>query len=256
MSLAGKTIVVTRDANQAKSFINKLENLGVQIVLFPTIKITDTKNIDKIHKVLKEINNYDWIAFTSINTVKYFFKYAEKNHKIFETIKIAAVGKKTAEALSIYGLKPSIIPMNYSARGLIEAMSDFEIKGKRILLPGSNIARIELLKGLDARGAIVTKIEIYKNIPNENVPKSELIRKIKNSEIDCITFFSPSAVNSFVEIVGEKVIEIVRSAQIPIAVIGPSTEQAIRLRKMIPVIQPSKSDMDMFIEAIQNHFSD
>ena len=256
MSLAGKTIVVTRDSVQAKPFINQLKKLGAKIFLFPTIKIIDSNNNDAIHKVIKDIDKYDWILFSSTNAVKYFFKYVNSSNKVFQKIMIACVGNKSAEVLTTFNLKPLLIPMSYSAYGLIEVMNKIEIKGKQILLPGSNIARPELQKELQARGAVVSQIEVYKNIPNDDVPKKELIQYINDSWIDCITFFSPSAVNSFIEIVGKKIIETIRSKQIPIAVIGPSTEQAVRKKNLIPVIQPANSDSDLLIESMQKYFSD
>ena len=204
MSLAGKTIVVTRDASQAKPFIDQLEKIGAKIFLFPTIKIIDSDNKDEIHDVIKKIEKYDWIVFASANAVKYFFQYVKSSNREFQKIKIACVGKKSAEELATFNLKSLVIPMNYSANGLLEAINKSEFKGTQVLLPGSNIARIELQKELHGLGAKVTKIEVYKNIPNDNVSKKEIIQYFNNSPIDCMTFFSPSAVNSFIQIVGYK----------------------------------------------------
>ena len=254
MSLSGKTIVITRDTNQAKPFAQMLENLGAKIIMFPTIKISRPDKPDQIRKKLKNLNDFEWIIFTSSNAVRYFFKYIHANKSAVQKIKIASVGKKTTEVLEEFHLTPAILPKIYTSHALLHAIIKHDIVGKRILLPVSNLAGNELQEGLLTHGALVERLEIYKNIPNTYSKKELLIEKIDKRRIDCITFFSPSAIYRFADLMGDKGIALINTNKISIAVIGSSTLLAARKKNLEPTIQPLNSDEQSFAEEINKYF--
>ena len=68
-SLNNKTILITRSADQVTDFATQLQNLGANIIKLPLIQ---TNPIFQ-KKIPKKIDQFDWIIFTSINAVKYFF---------------------------------------------------------------------------------------------------------------------------------------------------------------------------------------
>ena len=113
------------------------------------------------------------------------------------------------------------------------------VKGKRILIPASNIARNDLERGLRACGAEVQRIEVYKNIPYKNPQREMLYEKIRDSKVDCITFFSPSAINTFADLMGEKGITLINTKKIPIAI----TEQ--------PKLCKAADSIQVFFEKIK-----
>ena len=93
MSLSGKTIVVTRDANQAKLFVDLLEKQNADVYLFPTIKLTDADNTEIIKDIAARINEFDWIIFTSAIAIRFFiciiesyFIYRLTEYKITNTV--------------------------------------------------------------------------------------------------------------------------------------------------------------------------
>jgi uroporphyrinogen III methyltransferase/synthase len=254
MSLSGKTIVITRAANQAKPFAEMLGSLGAKIVLFPTIKISPPEDSDYIRKTLANLGAFQWIIFTSANAVRYFFNYMNKKNNTLQKVKIASVGKKTTEVLKTFHLSPTIIPKTYTSNGLLNAIVKHDIRGKRILLPVSNLAGNELQEGLQAHGALVERLEIYKNIPDTDSKKELLLEKLEKHQIDCITFFSPSAINTFTELVGDKGITLINKKKITIAVIGSTTLLAAQEKNLQPTIQPSQSDERSFVEEIKKYF--
>jgi uroporphyrinogen-III synthase len=246
--------VVTRDTNQAKSLIQQLTTHGAEVIRFPTIEITDPDDPEKIREVLRNISNFDWIIFTSTNAVKYFYRFVDQNRKLIQQVKIACVGKKTAETLAEFSLKPTLIPERYTSLDLLKELEEIDVEGKHILLPTSNIARNDLERGLLVRGAQVQRIEVYKNIPYSN-PQSELLyKKINNDSVNCITFYSPSALNAFIRLMGDEVVSLINAKQIAIAVIGPTTAQAAREKNLAPSIQPSQSDDQNFVEELIKYY--
>ncbi len=253
MSLSGKSIVVTRDATQAKPFVNLLEKNHADVFLFPTIKLTDPDNTESIKKVVSYISDFHWIIFTSAIAVRFFMKHVTSAD--LTNTKCACVGNKTAEELKNYDLPASLIPKKNTSRDLLAEMTKIEIKNNHILIPCSNLSSDDLKSGLEKAGAFVEKISIYKNIPLDNPTKKDLQNKIENKMIDCLTFFSPSAINSFVQLMGQKTIEKINNQKIPIAVIGSTTETALIDHELIPAIKPDKSDNESMVNVLVDHFS-
>ncbi len=253
MSLKGKTIVVTRDENQAKPFINLLKENQADVFLFPTIKLTDADNSEAIKKVTASISDFDWLIFTSAIAIRFFMKFA--NSADIKNLNIAFVGKKTAAELSIHNLTADLIPSKFTSKNLLHEMKKQDLKNKKIFIPCSSLSNNDLKEGLENEGAEVEQMVVYKNEPYENPDKTELQKKIDNNEIDCLTFFSPSAVNSFVQIIGEKIITLIKNQNIPIAVIGSTTEKAVINHGLNPNIKPDESDNQSMIEALIKYFS-
>jgi uroporphyrinogen-III synthase len=254
-SLSGKTILITRDMNQAKPMVDRLKNLGAVVLIFPTIKISPPDNPDLIRGYLADISVFEWIVFTSSNAVRYFDKFKNREQKNLKNIKIACVGKKTTEALEELNLTPVVVPNVQTSRGLLEAILNHDIKGQRILLPVSNLASKDIQEGLQAHGAHVERIEVYKNVPFPNHNRELIYKKIDNNIIDCITFYSPSAINSFANLMGEKGISLINTRKIPIAVIGSTTALAARDQNLHPTIQPIQSDDQNFVQGLIEYFN-
>lgn len=253
MSLAGKTIVVTRDASQAKPFINLLKDKEANVFLFPTIRLTDADNTGNIYEVANRITNFDWIIFTSAIAIRFFMKYIKYNY--LQNIKIACVGAKTADELKLYKLSANLIPKEFSSKQLLSEMQNFDLKNKQILIPCSSLSNNELKSSFENKGVKVEQIVVYNNKPFDNPNKIELQNKIKNNEIDCITFFSPSAVNAFINIIEQKITDLIRNQNLPIAVIGSTTEKAVIKNRLNMTIKPIISDNENMVNAILNYFS-
>lgn len=255
MSLVGKSIVVTRDASQAKSFVRQLKNRGAEVFQFPTLQITDVDDRNQVVETVGDKSQFDWIIFTSANAVKYFLSYADFRHESIQKLKVACVGNKTADLLAEFGLRPELTPEKYTTRDLLIALQEYDLNGNRILLPVSNLSRPELEQGLQDLGAQVQRIEVYKNIPYNNPKKKILYKRICDDLVDCITFFSPSALNSFIDIMDNDVVGLINSRNIILAVIGPTTAQAVLEGGMRPTIQPEKSDSHGLVQAMEQYYA-
>jgi len=254
MSISNKTIVVTRDSSQAKPFIKQLKNLDAKVIQFPVIKISAADDYDHILAVVSELDKFDWIIFTSTNAVKFFFQLVDKKQSVFQEIKIACVGKKTAGALKTFNLSPELIPEQYTALDLLKAMQKYDLNAKSVLIPVSNLAGPELEQELQKRGALVKQVVVYKNVAFKNPQRDSMYQKISDNLIDCITFFSPSALNSFIDQMSDNVVSIINANKISVAVIGRTTAFAAQKKNLQLVIQPEKSDIQSFIQALNEFF--
>ena len=126
--LFGKKILNTRARLQASKLTSKLENLGAEVIEFPTIKITaPTDNFAKLDAAIKTLSSYDWIIFTSTNGVEKFFerlKTFKLDVRTFATAKVAAIGSSTAAKLESYGIIADLIPKEFRAESLIDSLKN------------------------------------------------------------------------------------------------------------------------------------
>ena len=252
--LINRKIVITREKDQEAELVKLLESYGAECLVFPTIKISAPDNWTECDKALQEINDYDWIIFSSANGIRYFWGRARELKSKEYKNKIAVVGKKTLRELEKIGLKADLIPETFSATGLINSFQCENIEGTRILNPTSEIARDELQVGLENLGAIVDRITVYKNECQQNQSTDFILNAIEQNSIDAVLFFSPSAFNCFTQILGPKVCDNLKNSKAVITAIGATTAEAIEQGGFRVNIIPEKGLQESMVQALVEYY--
>ena len=197
--LLGKRIVVTRAREQASDLVKRLADLGAECLEFPTIEVVDADDTEPLDEAINKLSAYDWIVFTSVNGVKYFFGRLFKTGRdvrALHHLQTAAIGPVTAEKLLSCGFNSDIVPENYRAEAVVEAFRAQDLKGKKILLPRAAAARPVLPVELRKLGAEVTEVTAYRTRQVAD-NAALLIEELANHRIDLITFTSSSTVKNF-----------------------------------------------------------
>ncbi len=242
--LFGKKIIVTRTREQASKLSTQLENLGAEVLEFPTIKITaPSDNFKNLDVAISNIKNFDWIIFTSANGVEKFFerlKIFKLDARALSNSKIAVIGSATAEKLSNFGILADLIPAEFRAESLVDALKN-SVQGKNILIARAEIAREILPVELEKFGANVTIAATYKTIPAE--------KNFNFDKIDLITFTSSSTVENFVKAVGTEILQKVKSAAI-----GPITAETLKKFGVTADIVASEFTISGLVDAIKNFY--
>ncbi|MBC7474024.1 MAG: uroporphyrinogen-III synthase [Candidatus Sericytochromatia bacterium] len=246
--LSKKRIIITRPKKQAESFVIKLEELGAEVVLFPTIEIIPLI-IDDLIRAIKNIDHYQWLIFTSTNSVEIFFNNFIKHITIdqIKKINIAVVGKKISNALNKIGLEHTLMPEKYTSENLAKLFLNIDIKNKNILIPGSKISINTLQIKLKELGANVDFIAIYDTVKPSNKSLESVVESIK--DIDYITFTSPSSVNNFFEIIQEYNLPYL-AEKAKIICIGPVTQDAINQDLKNKCLMPDEHTIEGMIKTI------
>jgi uroporphyrinogen III methyltransferase/synthase len=222
--LFGKRIAVTRAREQASDLVGMLSALGAECLEFPTIKVEPPEDYSPLDKAIENISAYDWLIFTSVNGVDFFFQRLFANGRdmrSFHKIKTAVIGPATSDRLLGYGLKSDIIPESYRAESVVDAFRKENLKGKKILLPRAEEARAILPEELLKMGASVDEITAYRTraVTDES---AGLIKELKDKSIDLITFTSSSTVKNFAALLPAGMLEELMM-DISVAAIGPVT---------------------------------
>ncbi|MEJ2102517.1 MAG: uroporphyrinogen-III C-methyltransferase [Desulfobacterales bacterium] len=253
--LLGKRIVVTRARQQASGLVGLLSDLGADCLEVPTIKIMPPKDLEPIKQAVENLTAYDWIVFTSVNGVDYFFEQffaAGKDVRALGRMKTAAIGPATAGRLREFGLISDIIPKTYRAESVIEAFKDEQLKDKKILLPRAAEARPILPKELKKMGAEVDEIPAYETLKvTENT--ADLVQQLEDRRIDLITFTSSSTVKNFKALLpSENFKKLIQG--VTIASIGPITSDTAADLGFEVQITANSYTIPGLVEAILQHY--
>jgi uroporphyrinogen III methyltransferase/synthase len=250
--LFGKKVLVTRATHQANELSRQLIEKGARPVEFPTINIRPTANTGEIENTIKQLQKYQWVVFTSVNSVDIFFQHLNRlklDARSFFNVNIGVIGPATCKRLESKGLNPDFIPDEYTSQGIISLFRKLDITGKRILLPRSNLADNELAAGLEALGAIVDQVTIYETMPVSN-NSSSLIDILTKDKIDIVTFISSSAVTNFIKITGNTN----TFHNITIACIGPKTAETAERVGLTVNISAATHTIPGLVSAIEEYF--
>lgn len=148
-------------------------------------------------------------------------------------VRVICVGIQTAGVWNLNkpsGWHTAMYPLESSAAGVLKMLDTFWIMGDdledasedlnshfheddllsnklaqakqtRVLLPRSDIARPELEEGLVQRGCKVFPMPLYRTVAPQHAPAREkLVREtLENGDVNVLTFYSPSAVQYFVQ---------------------------------------------------------
>jgi len=222
--LLGKRIVVTRAREQASDLVKRLSDLGAACLEYPTIRVVPADDAKPLNDAIENLSTYDWIVFTSVNGVKYFFERLfdlGRDVRALNRLRTAAIGPVTAEQLFAHGLKSDIIPGNYRAEAVVEAFRKEDLKGKKILLPRAAEARPVLPDELRKMGAQVDEVTAYLT-EKVQANAGQLVEQLAAKTVDLITFTSSSTVKNFKALLpSENFKDLI--AGVTVASIGPIT---------------------------------
>ena len=247
LPLFGQRIVVTRAREQADALSAKLRALGADVIEMPTIEIVAASDYGPLDRALAELASYDWLIFTSVNGVRFFLERLDRSQKDLRALKarICAIGDATRQALGALHLKVDVMGQEFVAESLVEALSKFDLAGKRVLLPRATVARDVLPLALRTRGACVDVVEAYRTIiPESAARQAEQIFGCARKP-DWITFTSSSTVQNFVQAAGARALEGVK-----VASIGPVTTATAKKLEVAVTVEASPYTTDGLVAAI------
>jgi uroporphyrinogen III methyltransferase / synthase len=252
VTLSGKTILVTRSKDSSTELCSLLESRKVSVICFPTIEIKNPDSWDLCDKAIWRLAEYSSVCFTSKNAV---IKFVERIRSIrpqavdtLATRNIFAVGEKTKKSLETCGFSVLATPKHASAEELVTLLQAHQIKDAKILFPKSDIARENLPKDLRSMGAEVDEIVVYQTV----IPEPDNLEKIRKmfleNKIDITTFFSPSSILNFTEMIGSEVL-----AHTAIAAIGPTTAETAQQLGLSVAILAQQATAEGLVKAIENY---
>lgn len=244
-------VLITRPREEATEFARALGEIGVEVIFFPTIAIHPVKDTSTLDQAISHLQEYDWLILTSANAADVVLdrKTALGIEKLPESLRIAAIGPKTAARLLKAGITPSYTPAEYIAEAIVLGLGN--LTGRRVLLPLADIARDTLPKAIQEANGIAHVVTAYHTLPAEPDPEG---LAAMHQDIDVITFTSGSTARNFVALIRSAGLNPFRLPGNPvIACIGPKTAQAARELGFSVAIVASEYTVEGMVRAISSH---
>ena len=256
--LFGKRVVLTRAREQAREFSQLLAAYGAEPIEVPTIQILPPASWQAIDDAVTRLSIYHWLIFTSVNGVRPFMdrlQAAGKDVRALASLRLCAIGPRTAQELGTYGLSPDVVPTEFQAEGVIAALASVGIRGSRILIPRAEVAREILPEQLRELGATVDVIPVYRTIA-PTVDVASLTQQLRDGRVAAVTFTSSSTVRNFVELFGGR--DVVRPllAGAVVACIGPITASTAKEYGLTVSVMPAENTVPALADAIVRHFKE
>lgn len=255
--LAGRSVVVTRTAEQSRALSEPLEALGATVVVMPVIATIEPDDWSAADAAIEKLGSYDWVVLTSANAVKWFVHRLDvtgHGADALSATKVAVVGSATAAALAPYGVEPDLMPADYRAEGLVDEFVRLGVgKGDRVLVPRALKAREVLPESLRERGATVDVAPVYRTVPAPADPVATGL--VVSGGVDAVTFTSPSTFRNFHAMLSSAGVDadaVLRT--LAIASIGPVTSDAVRDAGHVVAIEPDVYTVDGLVASIAEYF--
>jgi len=169
---------------------------------------------------------------------------------------VVARGPKSVAALKELGVSVAVaVPEPNTWKDLLSALDErlgsARLKGMRVAVQEYGSANPELLEGLAARGAIVTRVPVYQwALPEDTGPLKQAVESIARGEIDVALFTTSVQVMHLLRIARDmKLDEAVRSAfgRIAVGSIGPITSEELREQGLPVDFEPEHPKMGFLV---------
>lgn len=256
-ALAGRHVVITRPPEQAPQLAQALEAAGARVTVLPAISIEPVEDPSRLDAALAELDTYDWVVLTSVNGVRALADRLATTGREWSArgrARFAVIGPATARALEAQGIQPDVMPEEFVAEGILDALGN--VAGQHILLPRADIARKTLAEELRLRGADVDEVAAYRTVARP--VDAEALRTLLDEEgnVDAITFTSSSTVRGFLDALGQ----LHRPAEecfrgIALAAIGPITASTLREHGLKPAVVAGEYTMPGLVSALAGYFA-
>ena len=152
--LAGAGILVTRAAHQADNLCRLIEQSGGRALRFPALEIVGPADPLRTREQLAQIARYDLAVFVSPNAVVHGMRLLPQG--LPQTLRVAAVGRASAEALRVAGRAADIVPQGrYDSEALLAVHELGAMQGRRVIVFRGDGGRPLLGDVLRQRGAEV-----------------------------------------------------------------------------------------------------
>lgn len=166
----------------------------------PLIEINRIPTSSELEECFNQLDQFDWIFFTSRYTVQFFFEFLNqygKDSRSLVNLKIASLGTITTQNLKKHGIIPDLQAEEESSEGLIKVIEEKNIAAGCVLIPRSNLGLPILPQHLARLGWNVTRPVFYQN----KFP--DCLQPLDLSNVQIIVFPAPSCVTNFVRLYGQ-----------------------------------------------------
>jgi len=248
--LIDKRILVTRAKEYYPAMCRMLESHGASAVSLPCLAVEYFP--DTIANAMTSLETFSDVLFTSASGVRAVVNTMVADgrnlNEILQNKRIAAVGKKTARALSQSGVCINIIPAKSSQDGLVDAYLANGLPHSLLFFRAEE-GRETLAEAMSKQGVRVVTVPAYRTIcPPDDA--TDVIAMLQNGRIDAVLLGSAKTASFYLQRIGSLAL-----ANRPvIAVISEKMAAATRKLGLSVQVVAKDASFEAMLDALAKYF--
>jgi len=242
-------VLVTRPVHQATGLCQRIEQLGGRAFPFPVLEITAPNDSRPLDACITQLDDYDLAIFISANAVERALPRILEQRDWPIGVRIAVIGKRSAEALEAFGLQADLCPpTRFNSEALLELDALQHVSGQRVVIFRGNGGREYLADALRERGAQVEYMEAYRRSRPES-DSSALVQAWRAGKIDVVQVNSVESLENLFAMLDDEGQALLRQA--PLLVVSERMlPVAERLNFALPPILAANATDDAVLDAL------
>lgn len=278
--LVHQTVLITRPDDPKHALARQFELLGAQVRQWPAIRILPVADPTPLEAAIRELPQFQWIVFNSPNGVRHFMDrlwQSGADARALHTCRLAAIGQQTAAELQRYHLRCDLVPSQFDADHLAQALVDqafaptannvptlgspttsatpgtphpvaTQLGRPNCLIVRASRGREILAERLAEVGVAVRQVVAYQNVDNDP-PPAELLQAMQSGKIDWVTVTSSAIADNLVRHFGDAL------RQTQIASISPITSRRLQQHGFPATVEAQVYTAQGIVDAILAHAS-
>ena len=249
-----------------KEFASLFERAGATVHACPMLEEKPVENRDELQNFVRRLvsGNLDAMIFLTGVGARFLVAEAESMGlkedflKALGKLTIVVRGPKPVAALRQLGVHIDVIPDNPTTEGVIEALRNHDLQGRRVGIQRYGTPNPQLVSALEAKGATVSPVQVYAyGAASDSSAVSALISRLLDGQIQIVAFTSAPQVRMLFDFAAQlglaEVLQRALSA-LTIASIGEVTNRALGEHNLTPKIVPAQSKMGPLAQAVADYF--
>lgn len=257
--------VVAFESRMAAEVATMIERRGGIAIIAPAMREVPLEDnhaaLDFADRLLAGESEFGVVIFMTGVGTRALFQAMETRHPrasiatALAAIATVARGPKAIRAMRDLGVEPSIVaPEPNTWREVLSTLaSQIELKGKRVAIQEYGVSNHELTAGLEARGARVTIVPVYKwTLPADRAPLRAALNAIAAGAADVAIFTSSNQVTNVIQLAeAEGIGDGVKRgfARMAVGSIGPVCSEQIRAYGLRVDFEPAHSKLGHLVKA-------
>ncbi|MBO0685664.1 MAG: uroporphyrinogen-III synthase [Candidatus Dormibacteraeota bacterium] len=229
-------VLSTRPEGKDDPLVAALREAGVRVLAVPTVAV------EPLAFEPPDLAAYDWAVVTSATGAGHLL---ERVPPPPGSLRWAAVGPRTARALSEHGLRAAAVPEQSRGEAIAEAIAAVQpLPGLRVLLARADAAASDLPEALRNGGALVDQLDVYRTVEGPEASRASLNRALAEPGLSAVIFASGSAVRGLRRLAERD------PRTVPAVTIGPATTRAAREEGFEVAAEATRPGVAEMVEAL------
>ena len=200
--LRGNSILIIRPAGLGDALASMIRAEGGEPILLPAIVILSAPRPERLATLIARLHTFEWAIFVSPSAAREGAKIVRATRHWPPGVRMAAVGRGTADALAELGMKDVLAPASPGDSDALAALPELqEIVGQNVVIFRGDGGREHLGRVLAQRGARVEYAECYRR-ERPAVDMSGLLTRWRAGTVQAICAASGEALRNLLEMTG------------------------------------------------------